>query len=75
MTLIADGADAIRNGFYEVFPNDKLVNAKHICKHIIALAVKENIFEFPEMANPVLLAPRRTAGRVAKAKQALQYQQ
>lgn len=48
---------------------------QHMCKHIIALAAKENLFEFPEMANPVLLAPRRKAGRITKAKKALNYQQ
>lgn len=47
----------------------------HMCKHIIALAVKEDIIQLPAMANPVLLAPRRKAGRVAKAKRALQHQQ
>lgn len=45
-----------------------------MCKHIIALAVNEKLFEFPEMANPVLLAPRPKAGRITKAKHALQHQ-
>lgn len=47
---------------------------QHMCKHIIALAVKEDIFEFPEIANPVLLAPRRNAGRIPHATSALQHQ-
>lgn len=48
---------------------------QHMCKHIIALAANERIFEFPETANPVYLAPKRTAGRIKHAKSALQHQQ
>lgn len=45
-----------------------------MCKHIIALAVNEKVIEFPEQANPVILAPRRNAGRIANAKSALEKQ-
>lgn len=47
---------------------------QNMCKHIIAIAVKENVLEFPEIANPVLLTKRRTAGRIPNAKRALEYQ-
>lgn len=47
---------------------------ENMCKHIIAVGVKENVIEFPEIANPVLLAKRRPAGRIANAKRALEYQ-
>lgn len=47
---------------------------QHMCKHIIALAVRDNGIEIPELANPVLLAKRRGAGRIANATRALEYQ-
>lgn len=47
----------------------------YMCKHVIAIAVKEKVAEFPDLANPVLLAPKRKAGRIAKSKRALEYQQ
>lgn len=46
---------------------------QHMCKHIIALAVKEEKVEFPELANPVLLEKRK-AGRIPNAKSALEHQ-
>lgn len=45
------------------------------CKHVIAIAVKESVAEFPNSANPILLGPKRKAGRIAKSKLALQHQQ
>lgn len=47
----------------------------HMCKHIVAIAVKQNITQFPAMANPIPLASRRTPGRIANAKRALEHQQ
>lgn len=46
---------------------------QHMCKHIIALAVKEEKVEFPELANPVLLEKRK-AGRIPHATPALVHQ-
>lgn len=47
---------------------------QNICKHIIAIAVKEKVLDFPEIANPVLLSKKRSAGRIPNAKKALEYQ-
>lgn len=46
----------------------------YMCKHVMAIAVTENVAEFPAIANPVLLASRRKAGRIAKSKRALERQ-
>lgn len=47
---------------------------QHMCKHILAIAAKEKIVEFPEISNPVLLSKRKNAGRIPNAKKALEYQ-
>lgn len=43
---------------------------QHMCKHIIAIAVKEKLIEFPEIANPVKLTKKRKPGRIPNAKKA-----
>lgn len=45
---------------------------QHICKHIIAVALKEGTIQCPETANPMLLAAKkRTAGRPKNAGKSL----
>lgn len=44
---------------------------QHICKHIVALALKEKLLDCPQTANPMLLAPKRGPGRSKKASKSL----
>lgn len=43
----------------------------HMCKHIVAIALQEKLFELPEFANPILIAPKRKPGRSKNAAKAL----
>lgn len=48
----------------------------YMCKHVVAAGHRLKLIEFPEEANPVLLAPtRRKPGRAKAATKALQMQQ
>lgn len=44
----------------------------HICKHIVAFALKEKLIECPQTANPMLIAPRKQPGRPRNATKSLQ---
>lgn len=44
---------------------------QHICKHITALALKENLTDCPVTSNPMLLAPRKGPGRSKNASKSL----
>lgn len=44
---------------------------QHMCKHIIAIALREKIIDCPETANPMLIAPRRAPGRSKNATNSL----
>lgn len=44
---------------------------QHMCKHIVAIALKEGLCECPQMANPMLIAPKRKPGRTKNATTAL----
>lgn len=47
----------------------------HICKHIVAIAIRLNVIDLPNSANPVLLAAtKRTAGRPRLTTKALSTQ-
>lgn len=49
---------------------------EHMCKHIIAIAVQQNIATIPESANPApLVATRRKPGRPRRTAHALRLQQ
>lgn len=49
---------------------------KNICKHIIAVGMRENVIDIPDTVNPTLLNQnRRNQGRVTCAKKALQHQE
>lgn len=45
---------------------------QHICKHIVAFALNENLIECPQTACPLLIAPRNQPGRPKNASKALQ---
>ena len=45
---------------------------QNICKHIVAFALKENLIECPQTANPMMIAPRRQPGRSKNASKSLQ---
>lgn len=48
---------------------------QNMCKHIIAVGMRENIIACPRSANPILLSRnKRKPGGIEKAKSALQYQ-
>lgn len=48
---------------------------ENICKHIIAVGMREKIIECPDSANPTSLSQyKRKAGPAQKAKKALQFQ-
>lgn len=48
---------------------------EHMCKHVVAIGVRENITTIPDSANPVLLGPtRRKPGRPKRTASALQLQ-
>lgn len=47
----------------------------YMCKHVVAVGHRLNLIQFPEEANPVLLAPtRRKPGRAKAATKALRMQ-
>lgn len=47
---------------------------QHICKHIVALALREEMVECPNNANPMLLAARNKPGRKKNAYKSLMRQ-
>lgn len=48
---------------------------QNICKHIIAIGMRNKIVKCPESANPILINQhKRKAGRIAAAKRALEHQ-
>lgn len=47
---------------------------QNICKHIIAIVMREKIIECPDIANPTLLNKYKRRGRPEKANKALQFQ-
>lgn len=47
---------------------------QYMCKHVMALAVKEKLVELPVFSNPVPLAKKRKPGAISKAKKALHHQ-
>lgn len=44
---------------------------QRMCKHILAIAMRDQLMECPQNANPTKLAPRRKAGRPKNASAAL----
>lgn len=44
---------------------------QHLCKHIVAIALRQKMIECPLTANPLLIAPRRPPGRIKNATKAL----
>lgn len=44
---------------------------QYICKHLVAIALRDGIIECPQTANPQLIAPKRKQGRAKNATKAL----
>lgn len=45
---------------------------ENVCKHLIAIALKQRVIECPQIANPLLIAPRKQQGRPKNATKSLQ---